>query len=81
MNQESKSALSHTNARRMQAWANTTYPTDAADRCAVVSEYLAQLDHDVATALIKRGWPEVFAEAEREWPEAFSVQPAEPSEA
>lgn len=61
----------------MQAWANTTYPADATDRCAVVSEYLAQLDDDAAASLLKRGWPEVFAEAEREWPEAFAPQPSE----
>ena len=72
MNQESKTALSNNNLRRMQGWARAVYPRDAQDRCAVVAEYLAQLDEDVFAGLVKQGWPEVFAAAERDWPEAFA---------
>ena len=72
MNQTSKSVLSNNNLRRMQGWARAVYSTDSADRCAVVSEYLAQLDEQLAAMLIQKGWPEVFAAAERDWPEAFA---------
>ena len=72
MNQESKSVLSNNNTRRMQGWARTLYPRDWNDRCAVVIEYLSQLDEDTSAALIKRGWTDVFAAAERDWPEAFA---------
>ncbi len=72
MNSEQKSTLSNNNLRRMQGWAQGKYPKDGPDRCAVVIEYLAQLSDEAAAALIKKGWPEVFAEAERDWPEAFA---------
>jgi len=71
MNQESKTSLSNNNLRRMQGWARAVYPKDWQDRCAVVAEYLAQQDEDASAALIKKGWPDVFASAERDWPEAF----------
>lgn len=80
MNSETKSTLSNNNLRRMQGWARAVYPGDWQDRSAVVIEYLAQLDEETAAALIKKGWPDVFATAEREWPEAFvgwKQQPAE----
>lgn len=70
MNSEPK--LSNNNLRRMQGWAKAVYPGDWQDRCSVVAEYLAQLDEDASSALIKKGWPDVFAAAEREWPEAFA---------
>lgn len=72
MNPEQKSPLSNNNLRRMQGWAGGIYPRDAHDRCAVVVEYVAQLEADTASALIKKGWPDVFAAAERDWPEAFA---------
>ena len=72
MNETTKSVLSNNNLRRMQGWARAVYTTDSNDRCAVVAEYLAQLDEQLATMLIRRGWPEVFAAAERDWPEAFA---------
>jgi hypothetical protein len=72
MNSESPSGLSNNSLRRMQAWALATYPKDGEDRAAVVAEYLAQQDDDALAALIKKGWPEVFAAAERDWPEAFA---------
>lgn len=72
MNQESTSALSNNNVRRMQGWARAVHPGDWSDRCAVVVEYVSQLDPDIAATLIKKGWPEVFAAAERDWPEAFA---------
>ena len=72
MNETTKSVLSNNNLRRMQGWARAVYTTDSTDRCAVVAEYLAQLDEQLATRLIRRGWPEVFAAAERDWPEAFA---------
>ena len=72
MNSETKSPLSNNNLRRMQGWAKAVYPGDAHDRCAVVIEYLAQLDEDEAATLIKSGWPDTFAAAERDWPEAFA---------
>lgn len=72
MNTESKSTLSNNNLRRMQGWARGKFPKDAPDRCAVVIEYLAQLSDDDAAALIRKGWDEVFAAAERDWPEAFA---------
>ncbi len=80
MNSEQKSSLSNNNLRRMQGWARGKYPHDGHDRCAVVVEYLAQLTEEAATALIKQGWPEVFAEAERDWPEAFAGWKQEPAE-
>lgn len=72
MNSEIKSTLSNNNLRRMQGWARAVYPGDWQDRCAVVIEYLAQLDEDTAGALNRKGWPDVFAAAERDWPEAFA---------
>lgn len=72
MNSENTPTLSHNNLRRMQGWAKTVYPKDWEDRCAVVAEYLAQASEDVVATLIKQGWPEVFAAAERDWPEAFA---------
>ena len=80
MNQETKSVLSNNNLRRMQGWARAVYPGDWQDRCAVVTEYLAQIDEDTASALIKKGWTEVFAAAEREWPEAFAGWKQRPAE-
>lgn len=80
MNSETKSTLSNNNLRRMQGWARAVYPGDWQDRCAVVTEYLAQLDEDAAAALIKKGWPDVFAVAEREWPEAFAGWKQQPAE-
>ena len=80
MNQETKSVLSNTNLRRMQGWARAIYPNDAQDRCAVVAEYLSQQEEETATALIKKGWPDVFAAAERDWPEAFAGWKSEPVE-
>lgn len=80
MNSEQASTLSNNNLRRMQGWARGKYPKDAPDRCAVVVEYLAQLSEEGAAALIKQGWPEVFAAAERDWPEAFSGWKHEPDE-
>lgn len=72
MNQESLSVLSNNNLRRMQGWARSVYAGDWADRCAVVVEYLSQLDEEKSATLIKQGWPDVFAAAERDWPEAFA---------
>lgn len=72
MNQPSNTALSNNNLRRMQGWARAVHPSDWHDRCAVVAEYLSQQDEDTSAALIKKGWPEVFATAERDWPEAFA---------
>lgn len=72
MNQESKTALSNNNLRRMHGWARAIYPNDWQDRCAVVVEYLSQQNEDTSATLIKKGWPEVFAVAEMEWPEAFA---------
>lgn len=57
----------------MQGWARAIYPADAQDRCAIVAEYIAQQDDEAAAGLIKRGWPDVFAVAERDWPEAFAA--------
>ena len=64
MNTEPKSTLSNNNVRRMQGWARTMYPNDWQDRCAVVTEYLAQLSEDAGTALLKKPWPDVFAATE-----------------
>lgn len=72
MKQELPSGFSNNSLRRMQTWAAQTFPKDGEDRSAVVAEYLAQLDEDALAALIKKGWPEVFAAAERDWPEAFA---------
>ena len=80
MNQETKTVLSSNNVRRMQGWAKAVYPADWQDRCAVVSEYLAQQDEQLSSVLIKRGWPEVFTIAERDWPEAFAGWKREPGE-
>ena len=80
MNSETNSTLSNNNLRRMQGWARAVYPGDWQDRCAVVAEYLAQLDEDTAAPLIKKGWPDVFAAAEREWPEAFAGWKQQPAE-
>lgn len=64
----------------MQGWASALYPNNWRDRCAVVTEYLNQLDEDTATELISKGWAEVFAAAERDWPEAFALWKREPDE-
>ncbi len=80
MNTEPKSTLSNNNLRRMQGWARAVYPRDWQDRCAVVSEYLAQLSEDAAATLIRQSWAEVFAAAERDWPEAFAGWIQEPAE-
>lgn len=80
MNQESKTVLSNNNLRRMQGWARAVYPADWHDRCAVVAEYLAQQDEETFAALIKKGWPDVFAAAEREWPEAFAGWKRDPEQ-
>jgi hypothetical protein len=56
----------------MQAWARLTFPNDGLQRATVVVEYLAQMDNDAATDLVKKDWPAVFAQAERDWPEAFA---------
>lgn len=80
MNQTSKSVLSNNNARRMQGWASGVYPLNWRDRCAVVTEYLNQLDDETAASLIKKGWPDLFAAAERDWPEAFAVWKPTPVE-
>ena len=79
MNQESKTVLSNNNLRRMQGWARAVYPKDWQDRCAVVDAYLSQQDEDVFAGLIKKGWPEVFAAAERDWPEAFAGWKMDPA--
>lgn len=73
MNQEIQSLLSNNKLRRMQGWARALYPGDAQDRCAIVAEYIAQQDAEAAADLIKKGWPDVFAAAERDWPEAFAA--------
>jgi hypothetical protein len=80
MNSEIKSPLSNNNLRRMQGWARTVYPGDWHDRCAVVIEYLAQLDDETTATLMKKGWSDVFAAAEREWPEAFAGWKQEPAD-
>lgn len=80
MNSETKSTLSNNNLRRMQGWARAVYPRDWQDRCAVVTEYLAQLGEDDAAALLKKSWPDVFATAERDWPEAFAGWKSQPAE-
>ena len=80
MNSEQAPTLSNNNLRRMQGWARGKYPHDSHDRCAVVVEYLAQLSEELAAALIKKGWPEVFAAAESDWPEAFAGWKREPEE-
>jgi len=72
MSTESHYVMSKNTLRRMQGWARAVYPGDWPDRCAVVSEYLAQLSEDAATDLVRKDWPAVFAEAERNWPEAFA---------
>lgn len=72
MNQTVSSAISNNNLRRLQGWARAVYPIDSSDRCAVIVQYLAQLDDEASAALIKAGWPEVAATAERAWPEAFA---------
>lgn len=72
MNSEPKSTLSNNNLRRMQGWAKAVYPKEWQDRCAVVAEYIAQLTEEDATAILKKPWPDVFAQAERDWPEAFA---------
>ncbi len=72
MNQATKSVLSKNNLRRLHGWASAVYPGDWQDRCAVVMEYLSQQGEETCNDLIKRGWPDVFAVAEREWPEAFA---------
>ncbi len=72
MNTDSSYVMSKNTLRRMQGWARAVYPGDWPDRCAVVSEYLAQLSDEDATTLVRKDWPAVFAQAERDWPEAFA---------
>ena len=72
MNPTSKFVLSNNNTRRMHGWARAVYPGDWQDRCAVVVEYLSQQGEETCGDLIRRGWPDVFAAAERDWPEAFT---------
>jgi hypothetical protein len=72
MNSTTKSVLSKNNLRRLQGWASAVYPGDWQDRCAVVIEYLSQQAEETCNDLIRRGWPDVFAAAERDWPEAFA---------
>lgn len=72
MNQESKTVLSNNNLRRMHGWARAAYPSDWQDRCSVVAEYLSQQDEKTFSTLMMKGWPDVFATAERDWPEAFA---------
>ena len=79
MNSEIKPVLSNNYLRRMQGWARAVHTADWQDRCSVVTEYLAQLDEEAASALIRKGWPDVFAAAERDWPEAFAGWKQEPS--
>lgn len=45
-----------------------------------MAEYPSQQDEDTAAILIKMGWPDVFAAAERDWPEAFDGWKIEPVE-
>ncbi len=80
MNTSLRTPLSNNHLRRMQGWARALYPGDYHDRCAVLVEYLAQLDDDTAAALIKQGWPDVLAAAERDWPEAFAAWKQPPAE-
>lgn len=72
MTQQSKSSLSKNNLRRMHGWARAMYPTEWHDRSAIVIEYLSQQDDDTVAVLLRKGWAEVFATAERNWPEAFA---------
>ncbi|MCM2273590.1 MAG: hypothetical protein NDI75_02155 [Candidatus Didemnitutus sp.] len=72
MSQDSKNTLSNNNLRRLQGWARSVYPHDAHDRCAIVQAYLAQLDAELVADLVRQGWRDVFAAAERDWPEAFT---------
>lgn len=72
MNSETKPTLSNNNLRRMQGWARSVHPRDWQDRTAVVVEYLAQQSEAAAADLIRKGWSDVFAAAERDWPEAFA---------
>lgn len=73
MNQKSQSSLSKNNLRRMHGWARAMYPNEWHDRSAIVIEYLAQQDDEATASLLKKGWAEVFATAERDWPEAFAA--------
>jgi len=73
MNQQPKSSLSKNNLRRLHGWARAIYPTEWHDRSAIVIEYLSQQDDEAVAVLLRKGWAEVFATAEREWPEAFAV--------
>lgn len=72
MNQSKTNVLSNNHLRRLKGWARSMYPGDWTDRCAVLNEYLAQLDEEACARLIRQGWPEAFAAAERDWPEAFA---------
>lgn len=81
MNQETQSGLSNAMLKRMREYAKSTYRQHAEDRCAVVTEYLAQLDAEDLERLIKQGLPAMFAAAEREWPESFAgLEPASDEE-
>lgn len=72
--------MSNNSVRRMQAWAQEHHSADWEDRCAVVVEYLDQLPSDECERLIKKGWPDVFAAAQRDWPEAFAAWQTEEEE-
>ncbi len=72
MNPSSLPPLSNNKIRQMNQWAASHFAKDAEGRCAVVVEYLAQLDDEVVEKLISQGWPAVFDTAARDWPEAFA---------
>lgn len=80
MNSETKFTLSNNSLRRLHGWAKAVYPGDWPDRCAVITEYLAQLEPDAAAALVRADWPAVLAAAERDWPEAFAGWQQEPGQ-
>jgi hypothetical protein len=72
MSSETKYTLSKNTLRRLHGWAKAVYPNDWPDRCAVITEYLAQLDPEAAATLVRAEWAAVLAAAERDWPEAFA---------
>ena len=73
MNQSFQSSLSKNNLRRLHGWARAMYPDQWHDRSAIVIAYLAQQEPEAVAALLRKGWAEVFATAERDWPEAFGA--------
>lgn len=56
----------------MHGWARGMHPYEWHTRCAIVTEYLSQRDEEEVTALIEKGWPEVFEIVEKSSPEAFA---------